>query len=58
MQPRTKSSLADGAHLTYGSLIWAAGGTPHALACPGGERAHTIRSRADVRAHPRRLAGG
>jgi 3-phenylpropionate/trans-cinnamate dioxygenase ferredoxin reductase component len=41
--------LADGARLSYGSLIWAAGGTPHALACPGGERAHTIRSHADVR---------
>jgi len=40
--------LANGAHLSYGSLIWAAGGTPHALACPGGEHAHVIRSHADV----------
>lgn len=40
--------LANGAHLSYGSLIWAAGGVPHALACPGGERVHCIRSHADV----------
>ena len=31
----------------YGRLIWAAGGVPKPLACPGGESAHVIRSRAD-----------
>jgi 3-phenylpropionate/trans-cinnamate dioxygenase ferredoxin reductase component len=41
-------NLANGARLSYGKLIWAAGGVPHPLACPGGERAHTIRSHADV----------
>lgn len=40
--------LANGARLSYGSLIWAAGGVPRALACPGGERAHLIRSHADA----------
>ena len=41
-------TLANGARLSYGSLIWAAGGIPHPLACPGAERTHTIRSHADV----------
>ena len=50
--------LADGAHLSYGSLIWAAGGMPRALACPGGELAGiTIRSRADVERIARGAAG-
>ena len=39
---------ADGEEIGYGSLIWAAGGVPKRLPCPGGERAHVIRSRADV----------
>ncbi len=43
-------TLSDGGRLDYGSLIWAAGGTPHRLPCPGGDRrgVHTVRSRADV----------
>lgn len=32
----------------YGRLVWAAGGLPRRLACPGAERAHVVRSRADV----------
>ncbi|HYI48477.1 MAG TPA: FAD-dependent oxidoreductase [Allosphingosinicella sp.] len=40
--------LGDGESLGYGSLIWAAGGTPRRLGCEGGERAHLIRSRADA----------
>jgi 3-phenylpropionate/trans-cinnamate dioxygenase ferredoxin reductase subunit len=34
----------------YGKLIWAAGGAPRRLSCPGGDLAgvHTIRTRADV----------
>lgn len=39
---------SDGGQIGYRSLIWAAGGTPKRLACPGAERAHVIRSRADV----------
>ena len=39
-----------GETIGYGKLIWAAGGTPRQLACPGAELAgvHTIRARADV----------
>jgi len=39
---------ASGEEIGYGRLVWAAGGVPKRLACPGGERAHVIRSRADV----------
>jgi len=38
----------DGEEIAYGRLVWAAGGVPKRLACPGSERAHVIRSRADV----------
>jgi 3-phenylpropionate/trans-cinnamate dioxygenase ferredoxin reductase subunit len=41
-------SCADGESFRYGNLIWAAGGSPRRLPCPGGERAHVIRCRADV----------
>jgi 3-phenylpropionate/trans-cinnamate dioxygenase ferredoxin reductase subunit len=41
-------TCADGESFGYGNLIWAAGGSPRRLPCPGGERAHVIRSRADV----------
>ncbi|HST37160.1 MAG TPA: NAD(P)/FAD-dependent oxidoreductase, partial [Allosphingosinicella sp.] len=42
--------LRDARQIGYGSLIWAAGGSPRRLACAGGDLAgvHTIRSRADV----------
>ncbi len=43
-----KVTLADGRTLGYGTLIWAAGGTPKRLACTGFERVHTIRDRANV----------
>ena len=49
--PAAKSvTTADGAHLGYGKLIWAAGGTPRRLSCEGGDLAgvHSVRSRADV----------
>jgi 3-phenylpropionate/trans-cinnamate dioxygenase ferredoxin reductase subunit len=41
---------ADGAAFGYGALIWAAGGSPRALACPGAEARgiHAVRTRADV----------
>ncbi len=43
-------TLADGGTLSYGKLIWAAGGTPHRLVCAGHDlaRVHAVRSRADV----------
>lgn len=43
-------TLADGATIAYGALIWAAGGTPRLLGCAGAGlgRVHTVRNRADV----------
>lgn len=38
----------DGLEIEYGRMIWAAGGVPKRLTCSGAERAHVIRSRADV----------
>jgi 3-phenylpropionate/trans-cinnamate dioxygenase ferredoxin reductase component len=42
--------LSDQSQLGYGNLIWAAGGNPRKLTCPGGELAgvHAVRDRADV----------
>jgi 3-phenylpropionate/trans-cinnamate dioxygenase ferredoxin reductase subunit len=45
---RRRLGYPDGGEIGYGKLIWAAGGAPKRLACPGAERAHAIRSRADV----------
>ncbi len=43
-------SLASGATLPYDHLIWAAGGDPRRLTCPGAELAgiHVVRTRGDV----------
>jgi 3-phenylpropionate/trans-cinnamate dioxygenase ferredoxin reductase subunit len=43
-------ALEDGEKLSYGSLIWATGGTPRRLACAGHDLAkvHSVRNRADV----------
>lgn len=43
-------TLSDGATITYRSLIWAAGGDPRRLSCPGSdlEGVHAVRTRADV----------
>ena len=43
-------TLKDGAVITYGQVIWATGGDPRRLACPGAELAgvHAVRTRADV----------
>ncbi|MGN6268538.1 MAG: NAD(P)/FAD-dependent oxidoreductase [Sphingomonas sp.] len=45
-----ETARADGVRHGYGTLIWAAGGRPRRLACPGHDLAgiHTIRTRADV----------
>jgi 3-phenylpropionate/trans-cinnamate dioxygenase ferredoxin reductase subunit len=51
VDPATRSvTLADGRSLGYGILIWATGGEPRRLACPGHhlEGIHTIRNKADV----------
>lgn len=43
-------TLAQGAKIGYGRLIWATGGSPRKLVCPGHDLAgvHTVRTRADV----------
>lgn len=43
-------TCADGSSLTYGDLIWATGGDPRRLSCPGADLAgiHYVRTRADV----------
>ena len=43
-------TLGDGEALGYGALIWAAGGNPRRLSCPGHDLAgvHYVRNRADV----------
>ncbi len=42
--------LRDGGSIAYGKLIWAGGGEPRRLACPGADLVgiHSVRSRADV----------
>ncbi len=43
-------SLSDGSAIGYGDLIWATGGDPRKLTCPGADLAgvHAVRNRADV----------
>jgi 3-phenylpropionate/trans-cinnamate dioxygenase ferredoxin reductase subunit len=48
---------ADGETLGYGALIWAAGGRPRRLSCPGFEHVHMIRGRSDSDRLLARLAG-
>lgn len=51
VDPAAKTiTTADGRTIGYGSLIWAAGGTPRRLACDGHHLAglHAVRNRADV----------
>ena len=51
VDPAAKAvTLDDGATLGYGQLIWATGGDPRLLDCPGGQLAgtHAVRTRADV----------
>jgi len=42
-------TLSDGSGFGYGSLVWAAGGDPRRLSCPGADLAgiHAVRTRAD-----------
>src|SRR3546814_6686098 len=45
-----KVTLADDSEIGYGKLLWAAGGTPSMLSCPGSDAEHVfaVRRRADV----------
>lgn len=47
---RKSVTLESGIMLAYGSLIWAAGGEPRGLSCPGAElaRVHTLRALRDA----------
>ena len=50
VDPATKSlALSTGGNCTYGSLVWATGGDPRKLSCPGSELGgvHAVRTRAD-----------
>ena len=51
-------TLEDGESLSYGSLIWATGGSPRQLTCAGHDLGgvHSVRSRADVDAMMAELA--
>ncbi len=53
-------TLAGGGTLEYGKLIWAAGGDPRRLSCPGAELSgiHGVRNRADVDAMSDQIAAG
>jgi 3-phenylpropionate/trans-cinnamate dioxygenase ferredoxin reductase subunit len=52
-------AAADGGQFGYGTLIWAAGGTPRRLGCDGGDLAgvHVVRCRAEVDAIRAELGG-
>ncbi len=50
VEPEAKVlALSDGSSFTYGALVWATGGDPRKLSCPGAELAgvHAVRTRAD-----------
>ena len=50
VDPAAKTlALSDGTTFTYGKLIWATGGDPRRLTCPGADLAglHAVRTRAD-----------
>lgn len=58
VDPAAKAvSLSDDARIGYGKLIWATGGSPRALTCPGATARglHSIRRREDVDAIRNRL---
>jgi 3-phenylpropionate/trans-cinnamate dioxygenase ferredoxin reductase subunit len=50
VEPVAHKLATTGGDIVYGTLIWAAGGEPRRLGCPGHDLAgiHTIRTRADV----------
>jgi 3-phenylpropionate/trans-cinnamate dioxygenase ferredoxin reductase subunit len=50
-------TLADGSELSYGKLIWATGGAPRRISCPGSDLAgvHGVRTREDADAMLREI---
>lgn len=46
---RRELTMSDGTRMVYGSLVWAAGGDPRRLSCPGADLAgvHAVRTRQD-----------
>ena len=52
--------LSDDSELAYGTLIWATGGNPRPLSCPGADLAgiHYVRTRKDVDGMMQELADG
>src|SRR3546814_5716216 len=40
-----KVTLADDSEIGYGKLLWAAGGTPRMLSCPGSDAEHVFAGR-------------
>jgi 3-phenylpropionate/trans-cinnamate dioxygenase ferredoxin reductase subunit len=61
VDPQAKDLTATGGGaISYGTLIWAAGGDPRRLSCPGGDLGgiHTVRNRADVDRMRDELAAG
>ena len=61
INPQLRSvELSDGSRLDYHSLIWAAGGDPRRLSCPGADLdgIHSIRTRADVDRIRAQMDGG
>lgn len=53
-------SLSDGSTFGYGQLVWATGGDPRALSCPGADLSgiHPVRTRADCDALMAEIDGG
>ena len=53
-------SLSDGTTFGYGQLVWATGGDPRALSCPGADLAgiHPVRTRADCDGLMAEIDGG
>ena len=52
--------LADGAEVSYGKLIWSAGGNPRRLSCAGADLSgiHAVRDKADIDRISAELDGG
>ena len=61
VDPQAKElTLTGGDTVSYGKLIWSAGGDPRRLSCPGGdlEGIHTVRDKADADRMMAELEGG
>jgi len=61
VDPQAKElNVTGGETVAYGTLIWAAGGDPRRLSCPGGDLGgiHTVRNKSDVDRMRDELAAG